>query len=305
MSRDGSRRRRLYRPDLIPRADGDFEQRFAASGLEVEETEDYTALTFGADAPLHILTLTLPPPGASDADRRVNVEFNDQGNDTDSLESIELGPDYLRVTFDGGLQAGRASVADDDFEDERPAEDDELFADVERFDDVRVTSICVRFELDARQFATLKKHLERCSDLFDLDITGPFAETVPAPRREPLHALPPIEVEISLDVDVIDGFCYGQPWARALTDEAKLRVLGAIRELYEEALRIPPGYEVEWNLVSDKRLAGPALSIPDRVVSDALDRAGEELRFGDASADVIGRLRAAALAEDGHDDEDE
>jgi hypothetical protein len=299
MATDGAGRRRLYRPNLVLRDDGAFEQRFKATAVEIAETETYTALTFGADEPLHILTLTLPPPSAHpDEDAAANVEFNDQGNDTDRIERIELGPNYLRVILEGTLQAGRAKPENDDFEDEMPDEDDELFSDVERFDDVAVSSICAEFELDASRFANLTGHLTRCLDLFELERTGPLAAprtagTTPPPPRERDKPTRKINVAVYLDADVVDGFCYGQPWARQLTAVQKQSVLEAIRDLYIEVLRVPADYVLDWYLIPGRRVAGPCFDVEFEDVSEGFERAGEELRFGDEAGNVLGRLRSA------------
>jgi len=101
MSSDVSTPPRKYRPNLVAE-EGELEQRFVADAVEIEDHDTYTSIAFGSNDPVHVLLLTLPPAGpGSQGERFVNVEFNEQGNDTDHIESIELGPDYFRVTFKG------------------------------------------------------------------------------------------------------------------------------------------------------------------------------------------------------------
>jgi hypothetical protein len=199
------------------------------------------------------------------------------------------------VTFRGTLQAGRVTFKDDTLVDERPEEDDERFSHVERFDDVAVSSVCVRFHISMDQFALLTGQLTRCLDLFDLTVTGPFSDPPPA-EPDDAQREEPRELVVNLDADVVDGFCYGQAWARDLTPAAKLRVLEVIRDLYIETVRVPPGVVLDWHLLPERRMAGPTLNMDFAPVTEALERAGEELRLGDASESVLPRLRAAANA---------
>jgi hypothetical protein len=291
--------------------DETYEQRFTATSVHIEDTTDYTLLAFGesiADelaVPVHALIITLPPANPverNEGSERVNVEFNEQGNDT-AVKRIQLAPGEMRITF-SGLHAGRISLAPEleIFEDVLPDPDDERFAEVERYDDVSLSSIVVEF--DPAHDAQLSACLMRCAHLCEV-VVGKLA---PRPDVDAyVRAVEPAEVTIYLDADVVDGFCYGEPWARSLAPASYARLLEVIRDHYASTLSVPAGIDLHWYVMPDQRRAGPFVDVhrhahgerPEAIknaVEAALEQASEELRFGAGAAGLRASLGATAVS---------
>ena len=153
-----------YRPHLVKRSTGGYEQQFAANIVHVEDTlvafgdlipEEGLPLEQGI--PRHSLLLHL-----SDSEDDFMVEFNDQGNTCygDSLSEIELGASELRLVFSSGPLAGRVSLSSEleIFEDELP---DREFG-VGSFGDVQLESLLVSFSIDASRHSELERLLRGC-----------------------------------------------------------------------------------------------------------------------------------------------
>jgi hypothetical protein len=93
------------------------------------------------------------------------IEFNDQGNavPVEALQRVLLAGDHVRFIFHRGAGpfAGRVSLA----------EDIEVFGDVlpdpsadgpfscSRFDEVQLTAICIRFDVDDARLDALRQEL--------------------------------------------------------------------------------------------------------------------------------------------------
>jgi hypothetical protein len=164
--------RRPYKPRLVEIEDGRFEQEFTANVVHVDDV----LVAFGelipdpdrplpAGTPVHSLMLHLPSDEVP-----FMAEFNDQGNTRygEDVEAIELGRTDLRVRFSAGPYAGRVSYseASDPFEDERPDGDDRFEFDwYERYDDIDLASLRIRFDLDETRHAELKRQLARTGKL--------------------------------------------------------------------------------------------------------------------------------------------
>jgi hypothetical protein len=162
-----------YSPELVNSADG-VEQRFTANVVHIEAGDEGTLIAFGdllrdpgvplrQGTPRHSLLLQLPP-AHGDGDGGLSIELNDQGNtrEADTLSHCELGRTHFRAAFRPGTGpfAGRVSLSPEI----------ELFTD-EPAEDAQLDSVCVEFEATDRQYALLRRELERCADLARLSLS--------------------------------------------------------------------------------------------------------------------------------------
>jgi hypothetical protein len=155
-----------YRPSLAERADGGYEQSFTANVVHADDAlvafgdlvpDAVRGLPYGT--PVHSLLVHLS------AGRPEMIELNDQGNTVgaESVTRADLARDHVRIVFDrdAGPVAGRVSLSEEIelFEDVIPDPDDETFSEYDRFEDVPLTSLCVRFDLDDARFEALREKL--------------------------------------------------------------------------------------------------------------------------------------------------
>ncbi len=156
-----------YRPTLATGLDGGVEQSFMANVVHVEDAliafgdlipDAARGLPYGT--PVHSLLVHLGDDGPE------MIEFNDQGN-TVSVETVkhaELALDHVRFVFrpDAGPFAGRVRLAAEIevFEDALPDPSaNDAFSRYQRFDDVQLTAICVRFDGDDARSSALREKL--------------------------------------------------------------------------------------------------------------------------------------------------
>ena len=242
--------------------------------------------------PIHLLSVKV---GAAGGDAAPTVGFNGQENEAEGIAHVEFGEGFVRVTPAGGLLAGRVSLAPEleVFEDAKPTDAEFDALGVDRFEDLHIDHIRVDLPEEGARWPKLEAHLACFADpeIPPMEYAVEFDEDEDEGPSASIH----------LDADVLEGFCYGQPWYRKLTLQARTQLLEALREQYQRALRAPPGIALHWHLAPDSRMAGPCvvvLSGDERAVQaavgQALREAAEEMRFGDDAEAVLAALRDAA-----------